>query len=63
MQLFHNLTSDLVRSLVMRARYEQGQTMAEYAILIAVIALVVIAGAVLLGGSISALFNNAAHKV
>ena len=44
-------------------RNEEGQTMAEYGILIAVIALVVIAAAVLLGGSISSLFGSAASKV
>jgi pilus assembly protein Flp/PilA len=44
-------------------RCEAGQTMAEYGILIAVIALVVIAAAVLLGGSISSLFNSTAGSV
>jgi pilus assembly protein Flp/PilA len=37
---------------------ERGQTMAEYGILIAVIAIVVVVAAVLLGGSISSLFKN-----
>jgi Flp pilus assembly pilin Flp len=37
--------------------------MAEYGILIAVIAIIVIVAAGLLGSSISALFNNTASKV
>jgi pilus assembly protein Flp/PilA len=52
-----------VGALVTQLRREEGQTMAEYGILIAVIALVVIAAAVLLGGSISSLFNSTAGKV
>jgi Flp pilus assembly pilin Flp len=47
---------------LMRLRAEPGQTMAEYGILVAVIAIVVIAAAVLFGGSLSQLFgNNASH--
>jgi Flp pilus assembly pilin Flp len=49
--------------LTYRMRREEGQTMAEYGILIGVIALVVIVAAVLLGSSISALFNGTAAKV
>jgi Flp pilus assembly pilin Flp len=41
----------------------RGQTMAEYAVLIAVIALIVVVAAVTLGGSLSGLFNGASHKV
>jgi pilus assembly protein Flp/PilA len=37
---------------------EAGQTMAEYGILIAVIAVIVVLAATLLGGSISSLFNG-----
>ena len=49
-------------SLCVRLRAEPGQTMAEYGILVAVIAIVVIAAAMLLGGSIASLFgNNASH--
>jgi Flp pilus assembly pilin Flp len=44
-------------------RGEAGQTMAEYAILIAVIALIVVVAAVVLGGSLSAMFSSTAHKV
>jgi Flp pilus assembly pilin Flp len=49
-------------SLCARLRDELGQTLAEYGILVAVIAIVVIATAILLGGSIAQLFgNNASH--
>jgi pilus assembly protein Flp/PilA len=37
---------------------EAGQTMAEYGILIAVIAVIVVLAATLLGGNISSLFNS-----
>jgi pilus assembly protein Flp/PilA len=53
----------LVSSLMERMRHEGGQTMAEYGILIAVIAVVVIVAATLFGSSVTALFNTAAHKV
>jgi pilus assembly protein Flp/PilA len=39
---------------------ESGQDLAEYALLIALIAIVVIAAVTLLGGNISAVFNNIA---
>ena len=58
-----NYFINLASMLQFRMRNEEGQTMAEYGILIAVIALVVIAAAVLLGGSISSLFGSAASKV
>jgi Flp pilus assembly pilin Flp len=44
-------------------RREEGQTMAEYAVLIAVIAIVVVIAATTLGGSISGLFSATSHKV
>ena len=47
-----------ISSLLNRLRREDGQTMAEYGILIGVIAIVVVAAAVFLGGSITSLFNN-----
>jgi Flp pilus assembly pilin Flp len=50
-------------TLTLRVRREEGQTMAEYGMLLAVIALVVVAVAVILGSSISALFSSAASKV
>jgi pilus assembly protein Flp/PilA len=49
--------------LVLKARRSEGQTMAEYGILIAVIAIIVIVAATVLGGSISALFNGTASQV
>lgn len=55
-----NSLIDYVSTLVVRMRHEEGQTMAEYGILIAVIALIVIVAAVVLGSSISALFGSTA---
>jgi Flp pilus assembly pilin Flp len=52
-----------VSTMMVRLRREEGQTMAEYGILLAVIALVVVVVAVTLGSSISALFGSAAKKV
>jgi Flp pilus assembly pilin Flp len=57
--LFKHLTG----SLHSRLRGEAGQTMAEYAILLAVIALVVVAVAVFLGSSISSIFSSTSHKL
>lgn len=51
------------RGLFIRLASQDGQTMAEYGILIAVIALIVIVAAVVLGSSISTLFHNTAAKV
>lgn len=48
---------------LMRLRAEPGQTMAEYGILVAVIAIVVIAAAILFGGSLSQLFGNNASNI
>jgi Flp pilus assembly pilin Flp len=42
----------------LQVRLQDGQTMAEYGILIAVIAIVVVLAAVFLGSSISSLFKN-----
>lgn len=53
----------LAGALVERVRREEGQSMAEYGILIAVIAVVVVAAATLLGGSISSLFSSLAGKL
>jgi pilus assembly protein Flp/PilA len=49
---------DLVTIFTARFRREEGQTMAEYGILIAVIALIVVLAATMLGGQISSLFNS-----
>jgi Flp pilus assembly pilin Flp len=53
----------LIGSLIMRARDGEGQTMAEYGILVAVIAVVVILAAATLGASVTNLFSSSAHKV
>jgi Flp pilus assembly pilin Flp len=49
--------------LWVRVANERGQTMAEYAVLIAVIALIVVVAAVTLGGSLSGVFSGASRKV
>ena len=49
--------------VVQNLRAERGQTMAEYALLLGVIALVVAAVAVLLGKSISSVFSDTAGRV
>ncbi len=51
------------RTVMVRALSEDGQTMAEYAILVTVIAVVVLAAAVLLGNSISSLFSSLAQQI
>jgi Flp pilus assembly pilin Flp len=53
----------LVDALVARMQREEGQTMAEYAILVVVIAIVVLAAAVFLGNSISSVFSSLAGKI
>jgi Flp pilus assembly pilin Flp len=52
-----NMT-DLLRYLHIRLVDQRGQTMAEYGILIGVIAIVVVAAAIFLGGSIADIFNK-----
>jgi pilus assembly protein Flp/PilA len=54
---------DLVTIFTARFRREDGQTMAEYGILIAVIAVIVVLAATLLGSSISSLFNSTSGKL
>jgi Flp pilus assembly pilin Flp len=58
-----NPVNHLFTAVRVRLRCESGQTMAEYGILLAVIALVVIVVAITLGGSISGLFSKTAHSV
>lgn len=58
-----NSLYDVVTLLLVRFRSEKGQTMAEYGILIAVIAIVVVVAAQLLGTNLSSLFNTTATKV
>jgi Flp pilus assembly pilin Flp len=50
-------------SFMERVRPDGGQTLAEYGILIAVIAVVVIIAATVFGSSVTSLFSTAAHKV
>jgi pilus assembly protein Flp/PilA len=54
---------ELVFGLVARMRREEGQTMAEYGLLLAVIAVVVVAAALVLGDSISSLFLGVASSL
>ena len=42
---------------------EDGQTLAEYALILATIALVVVTAVVLFAGSVSSLFSTAAHSI
>jgi pilus assembly protein Flp/PilA len=49
--------------LIARLRVEEGQTMAEYGLLLAVIAVIVVVAALVLGSSISALFNGVAGSM
>jgi Flp pilus assembly pilin Flp len=53
----------VVRGLPARLRREDGQSLAEYGIVISVIAVIVIAAAVLLCSSISTLFSSSAPRV
>jgi pilus assembly protein Flp/PilA len=50
----------LINSLI---RDEQGATMVEYGLLVALIAMVALAGVSLLGVNVSTLFNNVAGSV
>ena len=58
-----NSFSAYITTMVMRLQREEGQTMAEYGILIGVIAVVVVVAAVVLGSSISSLFNSTSGKL
>ena len=58
-----NYLYNVISIMLMRFRSEKGQTMAEYGILIAVIALIVVAAAMFLGNSITGAFQNAGSKV
>jgi Flp pilus assembly pilin Flp len=49
--------------LWVRLAVQRGQTLAEYGILVSVIAVIVIVAALTLGGSVSGLFSSSAHKV
>ncbi len=44
-------------------RSQKGQGLAEYALILALIALVVIAAVILLGNNINTIMNNVAHSI
>jgi pilus assembly protein Flp/PilA len=54
---------EMVGALIARMRQQEGQTMAEYGLLLAVIAVVVVAAALILGQSISSLFLGVASSL
>jgi pilus assembly protein Flp/PilA len=58
-----NSLYQLAGVLVARVQREEGQSMAEYGILIAVIGVVVLVAAAVLGSSISSVFNSLAGKI
>jgi Flp pilus assembly pilin Flp len=53
----------LVHPAIERLQREEGQTMAEYAVLLTVIAIVVLTAATIMGKSISSIFSSIAAKV
>jgi pilus assembly protein Flp/PilA len=53
----------MITNLIAMIRDEQGATMVEYGLLVALIALVAIAGVTLLGGNLNNLFSNVAASV
>jgi pilus assembly protein Flp/PilA len=63
MAMWFAILTAVVRGLPARLRREDGQSLAEYGIVISVIAVIVIAAAVLLGSSISTLFSSSAPRV
>jgi Flp pilus assembly pilin Flp len=62
MMMSLNMIFVMCRSLATQLRREDGQTLAEYGILAAVIAVIVIVAAILFGTNMSTLFaSNAQH--
>jgi pilus assembly protein Flp/PilA len=53
----------MINNLIAMIRDEEGATMVEYGLLVALIALVAIVGVTLLGGNLNSLFNSAASSV
>jgi pilus assembly protein Flp/PilA len=53
----------MLNNLIAMIRDEEGATMVEYGLLVALIALVAIVGVTLLGGSLNTLFGNAASSI
>ena len=54
---------ELFFRLIAVIRRSDGQTLAEYGILVALIAIVVVAAALLLGGSVSGLYSSSARGI
>jgi pilus assembly protein Flp/PilA len=54
---------DVVGALVARMQREEGQTMVEYAFLVAFIAVIVLVGVQLLGTNLLAFFNSVATNL
>jgi pilus assembly protein Flp/PilA len=54
---------NLITSVLLSTRNEEGQTMAEYGILVAVIALIAIAGALAFGGALNTFFSGLGSKL
>jgi pilus assembly protein Flp/PilA len=53
----------MITKLIAMIRDEEGATMVEYGLLVALIALVAIVGVTLLGTNLNSLFNNVAGSV
>lgn len=53
----------MITNLIAMIRDEEGATMVEYGLLVALIALVAIVGVTLLGNNLSTLFSNAASSL
>jgi pilus assembly protein Flp/PilA len=53
----------MLTNLIVMIRDEEGATMVEYGLLVALIALVAIVGVTLLGSSLNGLFTNVAGSV
>ena len=54
---------NVLRLYIPALQSEEGQDMAEYGILLAVIALIVVAGATLLGGNLNTMFGEVAGEL
>jgi Flp pilus assembly pilin Flp len=53
----------LVGVSTLRTRHEEGQTLVEYALILALIAILVIVALVFLQGKISSLFSHIGHRL
>jgi pilus assembly protein Flp/PilA len=58
-----NIQTRIVRLYVTGLRREEGQTMTEYGVLLALIAVVVIAALIVLGPKIATLFTKVANQL